>query len=167
MTANKDTTKGDPGSKPPSISEEFAHRLAEGQEALEQSARARSRIDESRDDLIEIRANLQSKMERVQEQAEAKEARTKELLDLHFELLKQKVSSSIAPGGESKTKAARGPKANMEYHRAIVDTVNLFGNKWRNEDSLERIAKRLDEDKVRTPPSKKWAALKSLCENSS
>ena len=48
----------------------------------------------------------------------------------------------------------------MDYHRAVENIVNRFGYKWRNEDSLERIAKRLDEDKVRTPPSKKRAALK-------
>lgn len=60
-----------------------------------------------------------------------------------------------------KAKAARrGPPANMDYHRAVTAIVKPFGDKWRSEDNLERITKRLDGDKVRTPPSKKWAALK-------
>ncbi len=50
----------------------------------------------------------------------------------------------------------------MDYHRAIADIVMPFGDKWRNEDNLERIAAQLDRDKKNTPPKKAWVTRTPL-----
>ena len=60
-------------------------------------------------------------------------------------------------GDKSKTKAARGPTANMDYHRAVTAIVKRFGDDWREISNLEEIAVALDRDKVGTPPPKIWA----------
>lgn len=70
-------------------------------------------------------------------------------------------NKTLAQPEESKTKAARrGPLADMDYHCAVAAIVKPFGNKWREQSNLDKIAVALDQDKDRTPPSKKWAALK-------
>ena len=58
---------------------------------------------------------------------------------------------------ESKTKQKPGPKPNMDYHRDVAAIVKLYGEGWREESNLAKIAKELDRDKEGTPPRKKWA----------
>ena len=64
---------------------------------------------------------------------------------------------SPAPVRESKTKAARGPKANMVFHRAIAKIVKPFREEWRNDGNLERIVEQLDKDQIK--PREIWASL--------
>jgi hypothetical protein len=54
---------------------------------------------------------------------------------------------------EPKTK--RGPKARIEFHRAVATVVLSFAPKWK--DHLEQIARKLDRQKKMTPASSAWA----------
>ena len=47
----------------------------------------------------------------------------------------------------------------MALHRAIADTVKPFGDDWKQQSNLEKIAALLDQDKKRTPPKNVWADL--------
>ncbi len=53
------------------------------------------------------------------------------------------------------TAARRGPPPKTDSHRAVADIVHSFGINWK--EHLEKIAKKLDKDKKKTPPSKAWA----------
>jgi hypothetical protein len=51
--------------------------------------------------------------------------------------------------------AKRGPKPNMERHRAIADVMKPYGSKWAEPSNLEAIAKVLAKNNI--PPVEKWA----------
>jgi hypothetical protein len=50
-------------------------------------------------------------------------------------------------------KSKRGPKANMKFHRAVVEVMRLFGPNWT--EQLERIAEEMDKKKI--PALPRWA----------
>lgn len=68
-----------------------------------------------------------------------------------------KIESPATGNERTKTKLPRGPRPNMEYHRAIAAVVNPYGDNWRTESNLGEIAVELDRDKAKTPPPKAWA----------
>jgi hypothetical protein len=59
-------------------------------------------------------------------------------------------------------KTKRGPKANMEFHRAVAEVVHSFGPNWKKH--LEQIAGKLDKRNLpppviwakRNPPARSW-----------
>jgi hypothetical protein len=63
-----------------------------------------------------------------------------------------------------KPRAKRGPKANMDFHRAVAEVVNSFGMNWQGDSSLDRIARELEGRKIpslkswlhRSPPARSW-----------
>jgi hypothetical protein len=52
------------------------------------------------------------------------------------------VTANTAPVLPVKPKTKRGPKANMEFHRAVAEVVNSYGSDWKRH--LDQIARKLD-----------------------
>jgi hypothetical protein len=65
------------------------------------------------------------------------------------------VTANTAPALPVKPKTKRGPKANMEFHRAVAEVVKLFGSGWKGH--LDQIARRLDKSKRNFPTPAAWA----------
>lgn len=50
----------------------------------------------------------------------------------------------------------RGPKANMDFHRAVADLVRPYDGKWREKSNLISLSKQLDRNRKETPPLFAW-----------
>ena len=69
---------------------------------------------------------------------------------------------NTAPALPAQPKLKRGPKANMEFHRAVAKVVHSYGPYWK--ERLEQIVRKLDKSKLqplaawakRNPPSRSW-----------
>jgi hypothetical protein len=81
-------------------------------------------------------------------------------------------SESKLPAAQSRR--GRGPRANMDRHRAIAGTRIRFGDKWREDANLKKIVKLLDRTHVGPPkrrttsevPAESWEKLLEISRTS-